>query len=497
MYPDRVEEALRLPGDEAAALLSSFPESQWFDRKSARIRPHDLATPLVAMANADGGYIAVGLSGGQVEPLPERRLGALQQAGVDFTSPPVRTSAHALPVAGGLVAVIRVEPGATVHETTSGQAYLRVGDESRKLTFAQRRELEYDRGTEVYSAAVVAGSTTADLDPAAAEAYRLAIGAASVESMLRARDLVDPEGRLRVAAWLMFGRAPGRGHPNAHVRVLKYGATERGTGSALSLLAGHDARCEGTIPEQIDRASVLIDEWIPGRRALAASGRFEDQAMLPRRAWLEGLVNAVVHRSYSDQGDHVRVEIFPNRVEISSPGRFPSFADPADPASIICYARNPRIARACAELGYGQELGGRPTGAALPSVVVDNAASGARRGVEGGRPPSVSGQGIRRMFECMRQRGLASPVYAQTSSHVILTLLATPAGDVTGLPRGAVTVLDVMRHAGRPLRTGEVAEAAAVQRPTAIRHLAALRSAGLVVWRGDSPRDPSATWSLV
>ena len=462
MYPDRVEEALHLPGNEAAALLASFPESQWYDRKSARINPHDLAAPLVAMANAEGGYIAVGLYGGAVEPLPERKLGDLQQAGIDFTFPPVRAHVHALSVDGGLIAVIQVEPGSTVHETKSGQAYLRVGDESRKLTFAQRRELEYERGTEVYSATVVTDSTTADLGTNAAKAYQKAIGASSIKSMLRARDLVDPQGHLRVAAWLMFGKTPGRSHPNAHVRVLQYGATERGTGQALSLLAEHDMRCEGTIPEQIDKAAAIIDEWIPRRNALAASGRFEDQPMLPRCAWLEGLVNAVVHRSYSYQGDNTKIEIYPNRIEISSPGRFPSFADPADPSSIMRYARNPRIARACAELGYGQELG----------------------------------EGIRRMFEWMRERGLAAPVYAQTSSHVILTLLATPATDTTGLPKGAVAALDLMRQAGRPLKTGEVIEATGVKRPTAIRHLTALREAGLVVWRGDSPRDPNATWSL-
>ena len=463
MYLDRVEEALRLPADEAIARLASFPESQWFDRKSARIHPHDLAVPLVALANAEGGYIAVGLHGGRVEPLPERKLADLRQAGVDFTVPPVRVRVHPITVEGGILAVIEVKPGNTVHETRSGEAYLRVGDESRRLTFVQRRELEYDRGTEVYSASVVANSTIADLDAAAAEAYRAVMGASSVDSMLRARDLVDARGQLRVAAWLMLGRTPGRGFPNAHVRVLHYGATERGSGQALSLLAGHDVRCEGTLPEQIDKVSAILDAWIPQRTALGSSGRFADQPMLPRDAWLEGVVNAVIHRSYSIQGDHVRVEIFPNRIEISSPGRFPSFADPTDPSTIMRYARNPRIARACAELGYGQELG----------------------------------EGIRRMFACMRERGLAAPVYAQTSGHVILTLLATPAHDVTGLPKGADIVLDLMRQAGRPLRTGEVAQAAGVQRPAAIRRLTALREAGLIAWHGDAPRDPRATWSLL
>jgi len=457
-----VEAALTLPGDEAIALLCALTESQWFERKSGRISPRDLAVPLVALANAEGGYVVVGIHSGQVEPMDAAKLNAVRQTAFDFTAPPVATRFHQIAVGDGAVALIQVEPGNAVHETQSGDVYLRVGDESRKLTFAQRRELVYDRGSEVFSATVLEHSTVKDLDPTAAKQYQDAIGASSVETMLAARDLVDSNGQLRVAAWLMLSKHPNQGFPNAHVRVLQYGATERGTGPALSVLSGHDARCEGTLPSQIEQASALIDQWMPMRTALAASGRFEDQPMIPRSAWLEGLVNAVIHRSYSIQGDHIRVEIFPNRVEISSPGRFPSFADPNDPASIMRYARNPRIARACAELGYAFELG----------------------------------EGIKRMFGWMRERGLAAPVYAQTSGHVILTLLASPSDETRSLPKGALMIFELMRQAGRPLRTGELAELAGFSRPAMTRHLKTLKDAGTVTWNGRSSRDPNATWAI-
>jgi len=41
---------------------------------------------------------------------------------------------------------------------------------------------------------------------------------------------------------------------------------------------------------------------------------------VPEDAWLEGVVNAAVHRSYSLAGSHIRVEIFSDRIEIQSPG---------------------------------------------------------------------------------------------------------------------------------------------------------------------------------
>jgi ATP-dependent DNA helicase RecG len=462
MSLDRVEEALHLSPEQAVQLLLKLPESQWFDRKSGRIDARDLAKTLVAMANAEGGAVAVGFHDGRVEPQGTSRMNDIRQAAADHTAPVVKTTFHEIPVTGGSVAVIEVEPGSRVYEAKNGDVYLRIGDETRSLTFTQRRELEYDRGAEVFSATVLQYSGIDDLDIAAARTYQETIGASSINSMLSARDLIDRNGHLRVAAWLLFAKNPSQGFPNAHVRVLQYGDTERGTGGALSIITGHDARCEGTIGEQLTKATTLIDEWLPKRHALGPSGRFEDIPMIPREAWLEALVNAVIHRSYSNQGDHIRFEIFPNRVEVSSPGRFPSFADPNTPESIIRYARNPRIARASAELGYAHELG----------------------------------EGIRRMFTLMRERGLTPPSYAQTSEHVILTLSAAPAPPINGLSKTANVILEQLRLAGVPLKTSEIATLAAISKPTAIRHLGVLRDSGLITWQGNTASDPTATWAL-
>jgi len=41
--------------------LCNEPECQYFDRKSARIKPSDIAKHLVAFANANGGVLAIGI----------------------------------------------------------------------------------------------------------------------------------------------------------------------------------------------------------------------------------------------------------------------------------------------------------------------------------------------------------------------------------------------------------------------------------------------------
>ena len=87
-----VEQALSVSAAEVGAELLRIREDQWFDRKSVRISAKDLAESLVAFANADGGYIVIGLWDGQVEGISRANSGRLsewQQASFDFTVPSV------------------------------------------------------------------------------------------------------------------------------------------------------------------------------------------------------------------------------------------------------------------------------------------------------------------------------------------------------------------------------------------------------------------------
>ncbi|MGH8936129.1 MAG: ATP-binding protein [Acidimicrobiia bacterium] len=272
---------------------------------------------------------------------------------------------------------------------------------------------------------------------------------------------MDRRGRVNVAGYLLFAEHPQARLPHAVVRVLRYQGSERGAGARQKLL--HDVRCEGPIPATLDTAIEEVRRQQPTRRALGPGTRFQPRPLIPEDAWVEGVVNAVIHRSYSLGGDHIRVEVFDDRIEIESPGRFPGLVGPRDPRHIARFARNPRIARVCADLGFGQELG----------------------------------EGIRRMFEEMRRAGLADPVYVQTSASVRLTLSAIPVDrDVEArLPSRSREILEILREAGE-LGTGQIAEALAMARPAVIRRLNALKEAGLVEWVGKSPKDPRAVWRI-
>lgn len=446
--------------------LLALPEDQWLERKSARIAPRDLADALIGLANADGGIVVVGLRDGKVEGAPEsRRRNDQTQANIKFCVPPVRAKHRVVDCVdedgdASTLLVIEVDSSEVVHTNQKDEVFLRVGDSNHKLSFTQRQELLYDKGQASYEARPLPEAGVDRLHEELLGQYVRAVQAPEPTSLLRARGLAT-ENELTIAGCLLFAESPQEFLPEAFLRVIRYRGRERGSGAGQQVTA--DIRIEGPIPHQLLEVRDHIKVLQPTRRALIAGGRFGDVPLVPEDAWLEGVVNAAVHRSYSAAGDHIRVEIFDDRIEISSPGRFPGLVDLSDPLAATRFARNPRIARVCADLDFGQELG----------------------------------EGIRRMFEEMREAGLNDPIYRQTAGSVELTLSAEPVDRRLDarFPERARKILAALREADR-LSTGEIAELLAVSRPVAQRELADLRDAGVVEWIGKSSRDPRAYWRL-
>jgi ATP-dependent DNA helicase RecG len=463
-----VQRALDAGSGMVGSALLRTAEDQWFDRKSTRIAARELAHVLLGMANADGGIVVVGLHGESVEGTDKahHRRNDLMQANVDFCVPPVRAHYRLIECLNDAgqpdhLLMFDVSPGEIVHANVRDEVFLRVGDETRRLSFIQRQELLYDKGQASYETRPVQEASYDELDNNLLAGYAEAVAATDSRGLLRARGLATGQ-ELTVAGCLLFARNAQRFLPETFIRVLRYRGRERGAGARQQLV--DDIRVEGPIPTALTEAREALARLQPVRRALRPqTGRFGDVPLIPEDAWLEGLVNAVVHRSYSVAGDHIRCEIFDDRIEVSSPGRFPGLVDLSDPLRTTRFARNPRIARVCSDLEFGQELG----------------------------------EGIRRMFEEMRAAGLTDPIYRQTSGSVRLTLLAEPVDREleARLPEHARGIMGALREAGR-LSTGEIAEVLGVSRPVAQRELAVLREAGVIDWVGRSVRDPRAYWRL-
>lgn len=145
------------------------------------------------------------------------------------------------------------------------------------------------------------------------------------DELLRAEVLsANVDGNLEATLYgiLCFGRSPQAHHVTRgmFVQLSAYAGVDRGA-DVLSV-----AEARGRLDEQVQRA----EEWV---RSLGRSERYEgmlreDRWVVPQRALREALVNAVAHRDYAILGSRVMVDVFDDRVEVTSPGSLPNHKTP-------------------------------------------------------------------------------------------------------------------------------------------------------------------------
>ena len=169
----------------AEYLLLPGVEGQYFDRKSARVQVAQLAELIVGFANADGGSIAIGIRDRQFEGINSQgsvKINNFIQCGIDHCRPPVSYLHEFVDIvkADGTLdrlLFLHVEADKNrVHETGNGEVYLRVGDETKKMRFDQRQDLEYDRGSRLYEDDLVDSFTMDNLDDGVFDQYKKAVG---------------------------------------------------------------------------------------------------------------------------------------------------------------------------------------------------------------------------------------------------------------------------------------------------------------------------------
>lgn len=346
------------------SFLCDSRETKYLDRKSGRIRVKDLATHICGFSNADGGVIVIGIeddgtiSGVSIDQENEFRKGL-----VDFFQilPDVHIEAIDVAEESGTkrIMLFHIAPQeGPLTKLSQGEVFVRYGDATRKLNTERLLELEYSRGIRSFEDQIVADVTMNDLDSNLVQEYfdRLMPAVGDSRDLLRARNLVkEKNGKtyITVAAILLFCKTPSQFLPGARVRFLRYDGSIARTGTQLNIVK--DIWIEKPLLQLIPELHLLVSFQMREFQFLNDSGRFESIPEYPEFTWLEGLVNAVTHRDYAIAGDHIRISMYDDRLEILSPGRLPGTVTVKNIRRTRC-SRNPRIARVLNEFGWVREL---------------------------------------------------------------------------------------------------------------------------------------------
>ena len=345
--------------------LKSMVESQFFDRKSGRLAPRDFAPQLSAFANASGGLIVIGIEdNGQVTGVSEEKENSFRQVAFDNLQIPPEYEIEIVPCeldsgCEGRIMLFHIAPSSNdIIKLKNGEAYLRVGDTTRRLSAEQLAALEYSKGIKSYETRIVEDATLDDLDQELIHQYATILDPAvsSPLDVLKGRGLIKEKGdhySITVAAILLFGKSPTQYLPGARVRFLRYEGVNAEVGSRFNVVK--DITLERPLHQLLVEGQKLLESQMREFQQLSRDGVFKKIPEYPAFAWLEGLVNAVAHRDYSIQGDYIRIAMFDDRIEFSSPGKLPSIVT-VDNIQTTRFSRNPMIARVLSDFGWVREL---------------------------------------------------------------------------------------------------------------------------------------------
>jgi len=201
-------------------------EDQTFDYKSIQIDLKALAITIVAFANADGGDIAIGVSDKirKIEGVDQHmeKLNELLRVPLDFCNPSVSITSDLLPCTDkdgneNHILLMHIPASSELHANQADEAYMRVGDKSRKLSFEERIQLMYDKGERYYE------DTADDIDMAAVERYTELIGyTKSAKQYLHENNgfitnNAKGDEQVSVACVLLFGKYPQKFFPRGRL----------------------------------------------------------------------------------------------------------------------------------------------------------------------------------------------------------------------------------------------------------------------------------------
>ncbi|BAN92737.1 Uncharacterised protein [Streptococcus dysgalactiae subsp. equisimilis] len=230
------------------------------------------------------------------------------------------------------------------------------------------------------------------------------------------------------------------------------------------------------MPTLIIKARDFIRTQLREFQYLDDNGQFQILPEYPEFAWFEGVVNAVTHRDYSVYGDHIRVLMFDDRLEIHSPGKLPNIVT-VDNIKHERFSRNPRIARTLTEFGWVREMN----------------------------------EGVKRIYSEMESAFLHEPKYYEPGNKVVLTLennivsrhlrtrdsLEKQFSDFGDLNADEQLLVHYMYNSGEKMTTAKAIELTGRSRSFVVKMLHHLRDLEIITWFGSSKNDRNQYYLLV
>ena len=440
----KIQEILKQPEDKSLEFKKEIPKNR-----------QNLLKTVVAFANGSGGNIYVGVNddrtatGIKEEPFDlEEKLTSIIY---DSISPIPNLYFQTSAFEDKIIFIIRVLPGANKPYYLKklgpeGGIFVRIGSTNRKADSQVAAELRRQARNISLDQEIDPSFDCDILDRRLLEKFIEFRGLKIKPNLdyfvkIKAAQRYDHTCHPTIDGILLFCSTLPDEYSYARFRVSRFKAENRA--DLINSTTINDGLL--AMPEKImDFVRLYMEKKVE----ISALQRKEDYD-IPLPAIREGILNAICHRDYSLTGADNKLDIFSDRIEITSPGTLPLGITLQDLGEGISEVRNRFIVKIFCEAGYVEQLG----------------------------------TGIMRIKEACRTNALPEPKFEEMGNFFKVTIFSSR----LALSPDLEDVHDLIRP-GAPSGSREIAEKLNIHQNTALKRLKQLEEKGLIHKQGSGPR---------
>jgi ATP-dependent DNA helicase RecG len=309
-------------------------ESETVEFKKSTAQLPRAGETLCAFLNGNGGRVLIGISpdgkitGQEVADKTRQEIARI----LDRFEPPAPVESRVVPLTGSEQAVIVLDAPRTADRlpfTYDGRPYQRVGTTTSRMPQDRYDALLLERmhARRRWENQPAVGVRLEDLDHEeilrtrddAIRHRRISAGTSTDVGDILDRLGLRVDGELTQAAQMLYGTRFLPDYPQGRLKLGRFRGTKI-TGDILDNKQEH-MHAFAMVREAmafLDRTLPLAGHFVEGRI------QREDRLPVPPDALREVLLNAVMHRDYSQPGGGVAVAVFDDRIEVRSTGTLPS-----------------------------------------------------------------------------------------------------------------------------------------------------------------------------
>jgi len=410
-------------------LLELIKEGESEGVEFKRTATPDVAREICAMANANGGYILIGVSDeGKILGCDPMKVREVLASSLQNITPPISVRTNVIDIGGRKIVVVEVPRSKTLC-SIGGVAYIRVGSGIRPLSIQEILMLSSELGTITWDEFPAVGISNIKEEyvewffSAMREARERDIPREDWNRYLRSARAVKGE-KLTNAGVLFFTDAQ-EFIPHSTGRIIRVENDQPVWSREFS----------GPVWKVIDEMySELISQI--GSVEVVVGARRRKLPEYPPRAIREAIINAFAHRNYAIPAD-VRVFLHPDRLVIRNPGGLMPGVDLNDPEHV---PRNPHLCGLLYDSGYIEKYG----------------------------------YGLRMIKSECEKHGLVEVEFRSSANRFEVVFKKASEKMLDEIDRKIIEFLSI------PRRSSEIAEHTGISKPSVLKRLKKLESLGIV-----------------